>query len=259
MGFFDDIGKGLGKVVGAPVQILTGKKEERADPGKAPSLVDRTGRRDEDLKKLREQAGQAFETGQSRVQETLGLTKGPGPGRSVTEGRAPEFQEILDRRRQQLEGFTPEERAAIQSRVLGAIGQTEQQQQRSLRGAQASAGITGGLAGAQQANVLAEGAQARQEAERDLFLQSSALGRQGLGAFEDTATALRRQQLGEGLAQVAGGQAEQALESARQQALFQGELAPFQAQQILAATKTPKREGGILTPVLDSVFGLFGG
>ena len=93
----------------------------------------------------------------------------------------------MRRRREQLEGFTPAEEEAMRSRVQQQIGRQTQQGLRQLRGFQGQAGIRGGLAGAQAADVLRQGQEAGTEAELDLQLQDMQARRGALDALERTA------------------------------------------------------------------------
>jgi len=95
-----------------------------------------------------------------------------------------DLQEIIARRRANLEGLTPEERNLLESDALARIGQQTQTSLRQLRGIQGASGVRGGLAAAQQLGALQQGQRSAAEAQRDIFLQNIAARRQALGEFE---------------------------------------------------------------------------
>jgi len=130
------------------------------------------------FRKIAERAG-AEELGQVTTREQQAAVAGR---------RSQDIADIVARRRAQLGGFSPEEQQALREQTLGAIGGTEQTALRQLRGVLGAQGVRGGLAAAQQADVITQAQQARTQLERDVFLQQIAERRRALGAFEQTVT-----------------------------------------------------------------------
>lgn len=147
---------------------------------------DRAFRQQEEERRLereRQLVAEDQERGRARGQELFG--EGSLGTRSLEE-RKTDIADVLARRKAALSGLTPEEQAAMESQALGGINQATQTQLRQLRGVQGASGVRGGLAAAQQANLLRGGQQAAAEAQRDIFLQNLGARRQALSDFENT-------------------------------------------------------------------------
>ena len=104
-------------------------------------------------------------------------------GRLDTE-RSADVKDIIERRRAGLEGISAEENQALRERGSQAIDRGSQTALRQLRGRQASSGVRGATAGAQQASVLQAGQAAKANVERDLLIKNIDAKRQGLSDFE---------------------------------------------------------------------------
>lgn len=100
--------------------------------------------------------------------------------------RTADTQQIIDLRKANLAGFSPEEINAMRAQEVSQMGRAQSTALRQLRGAQAQAGLRGGAAAAQQANILAQSQAARANVERDLFLQNIAQRRAALGDYESS-------------------------------------------------------------------------
>lgn len=97
-----------------------------------------------------------------------------------------DLQDVLNRRRSALAGFSSPEQAAMRAQALGQIGREGQTQLRSLRGQQAASGVRGALAGAQQMALQKNLGKQQADVERDLFLQNLAERNNNLSSFEKT-------------------------------------------------------------------------
>jgi predicted transposase YdaD len=96
--------------------------------------------------------------------------------------------DILERRKKQLEGYSSEENTALREAATRAAQRQQLAQERALRGQQAASGVTGGLKLAQQRAFQTDALKARQEAEKNLFLQNIAERQRALGAYEGSLT-----------------------------------------------------------------------
>jgi len=144
----------------------------RLEEGRASEVSDIIGRR----KAIADTAGQRS----TDIENVLAARR-----QGLAEPEA--LSRVADLREQGLEGFSREELAGLESQRLGGIGRSEQTALRQLRGLQGAAGIRGGLAGAQQADILQGGAQQRAQLAQDLFLAGEQRKRAALGEFEQSA------------------------------------------------------------------------
>jgi hypothetical protein len=136
---------------------------------------------------------------------------------------SPEQQQVLALRQAGLGGFNAEENTALRESMLQNIARAEQGALRQLKGAQAGAGIRGGLAGAQSGDILNQMAAERAAGERELFLKNIAQKDAALGAFEGSARGIQGEAFGRG--QQALGTALGAQTGAEGQAFTQGQQA----------------------------------
>lgn len=135
------------------------------------------------LKRFKEGRNQDLAEGRQRGQELFGQgTLGTRAQPAISN----DLQDVLNRRRSALAGFSSPEQAAMRAQALGQIGREGQTQLRSLRGQQAASGVRGATAGAQQMALQKNLQKQQAETERDLFLQNLAERNNNLGAFEKT-------------------------------------------------------------------------
>lgn len=118
--------------------------------------------------------------GRARGQEEFG----EGSLGRLNAERNADIANVIARRRAALEGFSPEERNAMESQAIGGINQSAQSALRQLRGVQGAQGLRGGTAAAQQAGVLQNAANQEAQARQNLFLQDVAARRGALDSFE---------------------------------------------------------------------------
>ena len=137
---------------------------------------------DERLERVRKARAEDLAAGRARGQELFGEGK---LGR-IADVRRPDIERVISERRAQLSGLTPEEEQLMREGTARQLQRTTQGQLRQLRGLQAQAGLRGGTAAAQQAQVLRGGAEQRANLERDILRDQIAARRQALGAFEGT-------------------------------------------------------------------------
>jgi len=139
---------------------------------------------------------QAQQSELSRTQRELDMLRGEQRGQQlfgegalgrVEQGRSGAMSDILAQRQQQAqEGFGAEAFQKAREARLSGLSRAEQMQQRQLRGAQAGAGVAGGVAMGQQMGLMQQQQQQRQAAERDMFLQNVAQKQQSLGQYEQS-------------------------------------------------------------------------
>lgn len=110
--------------------------------------------------------------------------------------RAAEVADLINRRKEQLGGLSPEEQNAFRSQALGGIQRGQQDQQRQLMARLGASGLRGGAAAAQQANLAREGLRQQAQAEQNLFTQNVDRRRQALDAFEGSMGRARQEELG---------------------------------------------------------------
>lgn len=113
-----------------------------------------------------------------------------------------DYATIIQKRKDALSGFSPEEQNAMQSQVMGGINNAQQTQLRQLRGIQGASGLRGAQASAQQQSVLQQGQKQKAEAGQNLFLQNIAARRAALGEFENTINQEQERRQREKLAQL---------------------------------------------------------
>jgi len=170
---------------------------------------------------------------QQRQQDfDIGMERGGTLFKEGTLGRLSENDDIktvLERRRGQIGGFTPQEQESMRAQT-GAAGRAGVSGAlRSLQGRQASSGIRGAAAGAQRADILKDDNSNRMENERQLQLANIAESRRGLSDLESTATGVGKFDLGlknkETFGRYSTALGEQMLGSADRGALSQRDLA----------------------------------
>lgn len=113
----------------------------------------------------------------------------------VRSERSQDINDVMARRRANLEGFTAEEQNAMRDTNLKAIQQAAQGQMRSLRRDQARSGVRGATASAQMAAAQKANQGVIADQERELFLKQMDARRQALGQFEQSATGAEAQDL----------------------------------------------------------------
>jgi hypothetical protein len=107
-------------------------------------------------------------------------------GERFADVKSGDLDDIISRRREQLEGLTSGEKNLLETQGIGGIQQAEQGALRQLRGIQGATGVRGATAGAQQADVLQEGLMARGDLQRDIVMQDINARRQALDNLETT-------------------------------------------------------------------------
>jgi hypothetical protein len=145
-----------------------------------------------ELSVIKEGRAEDLAEGRKRGEELFGK----GSLSDIEGRRASEIADIIERRKKEASGFSPEEQEAMKSGAVQNIQQATQANLRQLRGIQGAQGIRGGLAAAQQAQALQKGQEALAGAERDLFLQNIAQRRAGTEALEKSIQAARAEELG---------------------------------------------------------------
>lgn len=133
-------------------------------------------------------------------------------------GENEDIKRVMEMRRQQVGGFSPQEQAAMRAQLMSQIGSSNQAAMRQLRGVQGASGIQGAAAGAQAVDVLRGGQQAMLGAERDIQMQNLLAKRQGLNELEASAMGVGRFDIGqankEKMGAIYGGISEQMLGAA---------------------------------------------
>jgi hypothetical protein len=143
------------------------------------------------LEEIRRQREQDWSLGYGKGQE---LFKDKSLGRL---GDIPDIQKVMEARRLQSAGMTPDEQNVARAKLMSQIGSANQGAVRQLRGIQGASGVQGAAAGAQAADVLKGGQQAMIGAERDLQMQNLLMKRQGLSDLETSALGLGKFDIGQ--------------------------------------------------------------
>jgi len=115
----------------------------------------------------------------------------------LAKNRSADIQRIIDMRSANLSGFTPDELNAMRAQEAAQMGRAQSTALRQLRGAQASAGLRGGAAAAQQAGILGQAQAARANLERDLFLQNIAQKRAALDSYDQSVRGIEGEEFGQ--------------------------------------------------------------
>lgn len=102
----------------------------------------------------------------------------------VNAEKSAEIADILNRRKAQLEGYTPEEQQAMREQNMKSIVQGQQAGARDLQRQQARSGVRGALASNQQQSLQAGNQAQLADQERQLFLSQIAEKRGALDKFE---------------------------------------------------------------------------
>lgn len=145
-----------------------------------------------ELSVVREGRKEDLAEGRARGEELFGK----GALSDIEGRRAKEIADIIEMRKQQAQGFTPEEKGALRDEAVSNIQKATQTNLRQLRGVQGAQGIRGGLAAAQQAQALQGGAQAQAQAERDIYLKNIEQRRAAADALEKSIQSARAEELG---------------------------------------------------------------
>lgn len=98
--------------------------------------------------------------------------------------RSADVKDIIERRRAALDGMSAQEQRVRRDEAGQEINRNVETQRRRLQAIQASQGLRGATAAAQQTQVLLGGIQQRGAFERALFLENEAAKRQALNSFE---------------------------------------------------------------------------
>jgi hypothetical protein len=110
--------------------------------------------------------------------------------------KSTEIADILNRRKAQLEGYTPEEQQAMREQNMKSIIQGQQAGARDLQRQQARSGVRGALASNQQQSLQAGNQAQLADQERQLFLSQIAEKRGALDKFEGSQRATEQDILG---------------------------------------------------------------
>lgn len=139
----------------------------------------------------RQQREQDMAAGKARGQELFG-NKALG---RVEEQRSQEVGNIIGRRQQESQGYTPQEQEAFRAQQLPNLQRDLASQQRQLKMQQASSGVFGPAALAQQKALQAGSQQAKAGMERQLFLDNILARREGLNSLEGSIAKARADEL----------------------------------------------------------------
>jgi len=169
-----------------------------------------------------------WQTGLKRGQELF-------PAESLGRlGTNSDIQRVMEARRQQAGGISPQEQNLMRAQMMGQIGSANQGALRQLRGVQGASGIQGAAAGAQAADVLRSGQQAMLGAERDIQMQNLLQKRAGINELEQSATGLGKFDIGqankEKMGGIYAGLGEQMLGVSERTGLQSADIAKQQAQ-----------------------------
>lgn len=137
--------------------------------------------------------------GRGRGQELFGEGK---LGR-VNEQRSGDIADVVARRKEFLQGYTPEEMQAMRDQNMKSLQRNQAGQARQLQAQQAASGVRGATSAAQQMALQKSGMEQARGMEQDLFQKNADLKRQALGQFETSVTGaeaneLARQQYNQG-------------------------------------------------------------
>lgn len=119
---------------------------------------------------------------------TTGVSQGRIDENAIDPSRSVDMQDIIARRRENLEGMTKEEMQMSRDVGKEQIDRQTEGQRRRLQMIQAASGVRGGAAAAQQLQLMQGATQTRAEFERDLFMNNLQMKRQALNAFESSVT-----------------------------------------------------------------------
>lgn len=154
--------------------------EELAKKKRKQELMDQQF--DTDLAKTKAAREQDMAEGRKRGDELFS----EGSMGRIEAGRPTEIASIIDQRRQQLSGFTPEEMNTMEGKANKGIGEAEYLAQRTLRGQQGRLGLSGGAAAQQVGSISRAANKARAESDADLFLKQIDAKRSALNSYESS-------------------------------------------------------------------------
>lgn len=186
----------LGGIIGGNAIANSAREDERRRARVFPDS-EQFRQQQYDMFMAQNRAGreQDMQAGRRRGEELFG---NQALGR-VREGRSTDVNDIIARRRANLEGFTPTEMNDMRVNQMGSMLQTNQGLSRQLAAQQARSGVRGATAAAQQMGLANDLTKQQGALERQLFLDNINARRQGLDAFESSigqaeASDLARQQ-----------------------------------------------------------------
>lgn len=113
----------------------------------------------------------------------------------LTDGRTTEVQDVLDRYKSGLAGYSAPELQAMRDQASNGINQQAQTNLRALRGVQGMSGIRGGLASAQQYQTLQDAAKQRANFEQQLFIRNADEQQNRLGQYNGALTGAQAEEL----------------------------------------------------------------
>lgn len=102
----------------------------------------------------------------------------------VNENRSADIQSILNQRKAQSAGYTPEELQVMRSQNMGQILQNQAAASRDLARQQARSGVRGAIASNQQSSLQNQNQGVLANQEQQLFLNNIAAKRQGLNDYQ---------------------------------------------------------------------------
>lgn len=172
----------------------------------------------------------------------------------IDQNRSQEIADIVARRKANINGFNPEELNALRTNHQVEANQALATALRNQKILQAQSGVRGGLASAQQSQLLKDSNAARIANERELFLKNAEAGRQGLNAYESTINGSRKDELERAMFNLAQGNKEKlgrlgtefgygTLGSGDRSSLFQ----KWASQDMAEATRAAAKQGGGLS------------
>lgn len=169
------------------IKFISGKRE--------PTAEERESQNQRTMQQRLSQAQAAREAdmakGRARGQELFG----EGALGRVQQDRSKEVQDIINKRKQYAEGFSPEEQQAMRENNMRSIQQNQAAALRAQQMNLARSGVRGAVA-ANQMGSMQRGLQGQlADQERQLFLENINQRRQGLGALEQSTQGARADEL----------------------------------------------------------------
>jgi hypothetical protein len=188
-------GAAIGGVLGGVGGIMGGKRKKRAAAMKKKAMQEAMQNLKVDPEKERGQRQDDILGGQKFFNEKLAGSK-EGKAAFAKMADDPQMQEILQRRRQQMEeGISSEERQAMRTNMSSQMAEAMGQQGLSLgskMGARKGVGMAAVMATQQQKSL-----QAQAGIERDIFLEQQRAKREGLSNFESSYSAQKTFDIGQ--------------------------------------------------------------
>lgn len=157
-----------------------------------PSVNVKPGiREDELLKSARKARGEDLAEGRKRGEAEFG----EGSLGRVDAQRAAEISDVLARRQQQLQGYTPEEQNALKSQALGGVQKAQQLAQRQLMGQLGQSGLRGGARGGALGQLAQQGLQQQAQVGQNLFTNQINQRRDALNQYQGALQGARADEL----------------------------------------------------------------